>query len=75
MRGLLGLALLVMLMFLLSILVYMTAALEASRKGQEFVLVSSTFVKIALSSGFGSLGAFVSIMQRLDHFVGLIDRP
>src|SRR5919106_4298769 len=75
MRGLLGFAVLVMLMFLLSILVYMTAALEASRKGQEFVLVSSTFVKIALSSGFGSLGAFVSIMQRLDHFVGLIDRP
>jgi hypothetical protein len=75
MRGLLGFAVLVMLMFLLSLLVYMTVALEASRKGQESVLVSSTFVKIALSSGFGSLGAFVSIMQRLDHFVGLIDRP
>jgi hypothetical protein len=28
-----------------------------------------------LSSGFGALGAFVSITQRLDHFVSLIDRP
>jgi hypothetical protein len=75
MRGLLGFAVLVMLMFLLSLLVYMTVALEARREDQDSVLVSSTFVKIALSSGFGSLGAFVSIMQRLDHFVGLIDRP
>jgi hypothetical protein len=75
MRGLLGFAVFVMLMFLVSLLVYMTIALEASRKGQESLLVSSTFVKIALGSGFGSLGAFVSIMQRLDHFVGLIDRP
>ena len=73
MRGLLGFAVLVILITSLSFLVYMLVALEASRKGQDTMLISSTFVKIALSSGFGSLGAFVSIMQRLDHFVGLVD--
>ena len=75
MRGLLGFAVLVTLVTSLSFLIYMLVALEASREGQESVLISSAFAKIALSSGFGSLGAFVSIMQRLDHFVGLVDRP
>jgi hypothetical protein len=75
MRGLLGFAMLVILIILFSLLIYVLVALDASSKGQESVSVSSKFVKIALSSGFGSLGAFVSIMQRLDHFVALVDRP
>jgi hypothetical protein len=74
-RGLLDFAVFVIMIFLFSLLVYVIFGLDASRKGQQSVLVSSTFVKIAISSGFGSLGAFVSIMQRLDHFVGLVDRP
>jgi hypothetical protein len=67
MRG----ALFFALMLLLVVLVFFTVAIGPGGR----ISINADAARILVGFAAGCMGGFTSIMQRLDHFVSLVDRP